>query len=469
MQKFWHHFFWIGLASFFGMALASSVPLLLNQPKLNFEPNFESLASSVSYQAAGIGLLASASTSPQQFNSVVDPIFTPPAAGKVIRADLVAMRLTLYENGQEQATFPILAKGRAGTPWETPAGRYRVLTKEENHFSSFGHVWMPWSLQFFGNFFIHGWPYNNNGKPVPAGYSGGCIRLSTEDAEKVYNFATFDTAVSVYSSTGETASSTEAYYLISQDRPKISAQAYAVADLETGQVVMSKNENQVEPIASVSKLLTALTSLETINQYRDIVVEDAALQAYGFQGGLRAGESLPAGELIYPLLLESSNDAAEVLARFYGRNQFIEQINNKAKAIGLTATKFEDPSGLSSKNVSTARDLAKLAHYLYQSKRFVFDVTTKRERSFGNHEWFNNNKLVGTEGYLGGKNGFTDEARQTQVALFELPLSEFAKRKVAIVILKSSDRENDLTKLVDYLKKNVVFGEKPANPTFKYL
>jgi D-alanyl-D-alanine endopeptidase (penicillin-binding protein 7) len=242
-----------------------------------------------------------------------------------------------------------------------------------------------------------------------------------------------------------------------------------VADLETGQVVMSKNEDQVEPIASVSKLLTALTSLETINQYRDIVVDDASTQTYGHQGGLRVGESLPASELIYPLLLESSNDAAEVLARYYGRNQFIEQINNKAKAIGLTATKFEDPSGLSPKNVSTARDLAKLAHYLYQSKRFVFDVTAKRERSFGNHDWFNNNKLVGTEGYLGGKNGFTDEARQTQVALFELPLSEFTKRKVAVIILKSSDRENDMAKLVDYLKKYVVFGEKPANSTFKYL
>ncbi len=110
-------------------------------------------------------------------------------AADFIEADLEAMKITLYENGVAKETVPIASKGRDGSWWETPTGRYAVLGKETEHFSSIGQVWMPWSIQFYGNFFIHGWPHYDDGTPVPPSYSGGCIRLSNENAEKVFRFA----------------------------------------------------------------------------------------------------------------------------------------------------------------------------------------------------------------------------------------------------------------------------------------
>jgi hypothetical protein len=83
-----------------------------------------------------------------------------------IDVDLAAMTLTLYAEGKEKEKLPVLTKGREGSWWETPTGEYSALLKESNHFSSIGKVWMPWSIQFYGNFFIHGWPYHPDGSPV---------------------------------------------------------------------------------------------------------------------------------------------------------------------------------------------------------------------------------------------------------------------------------------------------------------
>ncbi len=463
MKSFFHYALWVSLAGLFGIALVSLIPptisLALNTVKGDSTHN-------LTYQVVAAGGVVNSPVAPK---NILDPVFTPPAAGKAIRADLSAMKISLYDDGKEVGTFNILAKGKPGTAWETPAGDYHVLTKEENHFSTIGQVWMPWSLQFFGNFFIHGWPYDERGKAVPEGYSGGCIRLSTADAETVYNFATKDTMVSVYGAALTTPALNQAYYLTTNDQPKVTAASYAVADLETGDLIMAKDDETARPIASVSKLLTALTSLDVINQYQVATVGPAAVAAYGTQGNLKAGEKLPINELLFPLLLESSNDAAEVLATHFGRASFINQVNTKAAAIGLTKTHFEDPSGLSPQNVSTARDLARLAKHIYQYKRYIFDVTSQSRHTYNGQTWINSNKLVGTTGYLGGKNGFTDEAEQTQVALFNLPLSEFTQRPVVVVLLKSTDRDKDMSALVNFVKKHAVFGEEPKNPTFHYL
>ncbi len=465
MKSFFHQAVWVTLAGLFGIAVVSLMPQVISLA-YNYTSDY-ALRPKLSYQAVA----ASAAISPTitASDNILDPIFMPPASGKVIRADLSAMKLSLYQDGKEVATYDILSKGRPGTAWETPAGNYRVLTKEENHFSSFGQVWMPWSLQFFGNFFIHGWPYDERGKPVPEGYSGGCIRLAIADAEAVYNFATRGTQVSIYGVDLVTPTSNQTYYLNTDDRPQVSAGSYVVADLVTGDLIIAKNDEIVRPIASVSKLLTALTSLDVVNQYQVANVSLAAVATYGTQGNLTAGEKLPVKELIFPMLLESSNDAAVALSEHFGQANFMTQVNNKATAIGLTKTYLTDPSGLSPQNVSTARDLARLTKYIYQYKRYLFEVTTKKSYTHGEHTWLNRNKLVGTAGYLGGKNGFTDEAGQTQITLFNLPLAEFSERPVVFIILKSTDRDKDLSTLVNFVKRYAVFSEKPKNPTFQYL
>ena len=103
-----------------------------------------------------------------------------------IRVSLKDMKLTLKLKGEIiEKTFNVLSIRDFGK-FATPKGEFKALLKEENHFSSIGKVWMPWSIQFSGNYFIHGWPYYPDGTDVPKGYSGGCIRLSTKDAEELY-------------------------------------------------------------------------------------------------------------------------------------------------------------------------------------------------------------------------------------------------------------------------------------------
>lgn len=462
MKDFWSYAFWSALAGLFAVALVVVVPFA---GKLAYQSISGVVATGETYQTAAA---ASPVLRAELADSVNDPVFTPPESGKAVRADLSAMKLSLYEDGESVATFDIVAKGRPGSYWETPPGDYKILIKEETHYSALGNVWMPWSMQFFGNFFIHGRPYDETGKELPDGYSGGCIRLATADAETVYKFVEAGTQVSVYGGKTEGVA-TNHYDLTSPDKPKLSAQAYAAVDLETGEIIAGQNLDQVFPIASISKLLTAVVSLEIIDQESDVVISKAAAETYGTQGSLAVGEKLPAKELLYPLLLESSNDAAEALARHFGREQFMLALNNKLGAIGLHNTRFEDPSGLSPNNNSTARDLAKLARYIYQSKSYIFELTQEKKHTYKHHVWTNGNKFVNRIDYLGGKNGYIDEAKQTQVALFDLQLSEFVSRPVAVVVLKSDNREKDVETLVQFLDRHAVFNDRPKNSTFQYL
>jgi hypothetical protein len=158
--------------------------------------------------------------------------FSPPQEGRALVADLSGMTLTLYDQGVATATYPILSKGRKGTPWETPGGVYQVLSKEKTHFSSLGHVFMPWSMQFYGNFFIHGWPYDADGNDVPRGYSGGCIRLSTPDAEQVYAFAERGTSVIVRAK-NDVALSGGYYVSTNEPPPTLSATSFVVMVLRS--------------------------------------------------------------------------------------------------------------------------------------------------------------------------------------------------------------------------------------------
>ncbi len=400
---------------------------------------------------------------PVGLGSVSQFAFQKDSNGKVIFANLRDMTITLYEEGNEIDTFKIVSKGRPGTAWETPGGEYTIQTKEENHFSSIGKVWMPYSMQFFGNYFIHGWPYYSGGNPVGEGYSGGCIRLTTEDAQKVYEFSDVGTKVSIYGVDPSAPSAAsvpgESFYLVnsSRSRPNVSALSYLVADMDSGDILMEKSRGMVLPIASISKLMTSLVSLDAINQYSTTTISKTAYETYGNAGMLREGEKILTGELLYPLLLESSNDAAEALAEFYGRKLFIRRMNDKAKAIGLQATSFEDPSGLSENNVSNAEDLFKLTRYIYNYKHFIFELTKKKTYQGLSHTWNNPNHFRSLEAYVGGKNGYTDEAGRTGIALFSLPLSEFENRTVVVILLKSNDRDGDIRSILNYLTQNITY------------
>lgn len=245
---------------------------------------------------------------------------------------------------------------------------------------------------------------------------------------------------------------------------KLEAEAYLIGDLDTGEIILEKNKDSKFPVASVSKLMTATVSLEKQNQDEITTVSKSALATYGKNGGLAVGEKIKIGDLIYPLLLESSNDTAEVLAESSGRNNFLKMMNQKAKDLGMNFTSFEDPSGLSINNKSTPADLFVFAQYLKNEKSALLNLTTKRSYNNKKHIWYNNSQFLGINGYQGGKRGYIDASKQTAVSIFTLPLSSTGFRNIGVVLLRSSDRLKDTQNIISYLNKNVYYGgEKDAD------
>jgi len=251
------------------------------------------------------------------------------------------------------------------------------------------------------------------------------------------------------------------YYYINNDKngePKISAKAYLVGDLNTGEVILSKNQDEQFPIASTSKLMTALVAKKLAKSNETTKITKTALATHGQNGELRLGEKIKITDLIYPLLLESSNDAAEALALYFGRNSFISKMNQEASSLQMNSTSYEDPSGLTPNNQSTVSDLFKLTGYIAQQQSDLLKITTKNSYSTKTHSWSNISQFLGNKEYIGGKSGYTDEAKQTVVSLFNLPLSQTGSRPIAITLLQSQDRKKDVDTILKYLKKNVYYG-----------
>jgi hypothetical protein len=365
---------------------------------------------------------------------------------RFIYADLTAMQLFLYENGEVVDIINILTRGKKGSWWDTPSGIYTAGVRTPKHFSSIGNVYMPWSIQFQGNFFIHGWPYYPDGTPVESTYSGGCIRLSVPDSKKVYDFAAESVRVPILIS-DVPSEARRTPYIAKQTLEGVSAFAYIAADLDNGSVFFSENANDELPIASVTKLMTALVASEYVYLGREIRVSEAMLAANGSTSGLTAGKVFSAHALLYPLLTESSNDAAEVLARFLGRSSFVTFMNAQARSLAMSETVFADPSGISDHNVSTASDLLRLAKYIYEKRSFILDITRGENFDFFGDPVFlglkNFNRLTDIPEFHGGKVGHTTAAQDTMLSVFVIVDDAGVAHPIGISVLGSQHSLTD--------------------------
>jgi poly-gamma-glutamate synthesis protein (capsule biosynthesis protein) len=258
--------------------------------------------------------------------------------------------------------------------------------------------------------------------------------------------------------------STPQYFYTNKNvnEPNVSAKAFLVGDLDTGEVILAKNQDQKFPIASISKLMTALVATKIMSGDDTAKVTKNSLtiegKAEGKNGDLYPGQKIKISDLIYPLLLESSNSAAEVIAEYFDKDSFISKMNQEAVNLKMVSTSYQDPSGLSVGNQSTTSDLFKLTGYLMQNYPDLFKITTNRSYSNKKQSWSNISQFLGQTGYLGGKSGYTDAALQTVVAVFDLPLGQTGYRPVAITLLQSTDRKKDVETILKYLNENVYYG-----------
>ncbi len=257
------------------------------------------------------------------------------------------------------------------------------------------------------------------------------------------------------------ASSTHFAMIDTPSKLTVTAEAYVVVDTTTGEIILEKNAGVAYPIASVSKLITAIVTKEHTDPHHIATVTDDSYNTYGTEGGLYRGERILVTDLLYPLLMESSNDAAEVLARDYGREDFMALMNDKAASLGMEQTTFEDPSGLSPNNVSTAYDLTKLALYIKKAYPELLDITRVKEFGIADHSWKNQNYYLTFPNFLGGKNGFIDEAKKTTLSYFKVnfrgtdPNSKAEERHLALILLRSNDRNQDASNLLSFITRNI--------------
>jgi len=386
------------------------------------------------------------------YNSVRDKMIYEKT--NFIDADLSQMKISVYENGEKTLEFPILTKGKPGSWWETPSGLYKIQSKAKNLFSSFGKVYMPFSLQFQGNFFIHGWPYYPSGEPVSSAYSGGCIRLSTNDAQKIYDLVKIGTPVLVFSD--EFQKDNFAYAL---NAPQVSAKSYLAADIKNNFVFTSKNSQDVLPVASITKLITSLVATDYINLDNAITINKNMLIPTS-KPRLYVGMKISAMNLLYPLLLESSNEAALALSGYLGQENFVNLMNQKAQSLGMTNSQFVDSFGGGDGNVSSPEDLFNLAKYLYNTRSFILNLTAGKLKNTAYGTAFfsdlgNFNLFEAEPSFVGGKIGKTQTAGETMLAIFNVG-KDNNERPIAIIVLGSEGDKikDDIESILNWVKSN---------------
>lgn len=226
--------------------------------------------------------------------------------------------------------------------------------------------------------------------------------------------------------------------------PLLKSNAFMVQDLDSGQVLLERNAQAVTPIASITKLMTAMVTLDARQSLSEqlVISDDDTDKLKGTGSRLVVGTVLTREEMINLALMSSENRAAACLARNYpgGMQAFLDAMNRKAHELGLADTVFHDATGLNPRNVSSARDLARMvtaaAHY-----PLIREFSTTDEKTFpvaGRVQTFRNtNGLVKSPDWQIGvsKTGYISEAGRCLVMQ-----AWFGNRPVAIVLLDSVGR-----------------------------
>ncbi len=241
--------------------------------------------------------------------------------------------------------------------------------------------------------------------------------------------------------------------------PKVDAEAVAIQSLDSGFPFLNYQTYKTWPMASLTKLMTAVVVAEEMGMKKKVQVSQTAIDTEGLAGDFKSGEVYTSEDLLKILLLTSSNDAASAFEEAMGgREAFVHLLNNKAEKLGMTQTIMHDAAGLSDLNQSSASDLMKLARYLIEKHPDIVGWT--RLQSFivqpANdtvvRSVYNINTLTAEARFLGGKTGTSPEARQNLLAFLS-----FGNERVAFIMLGSSDRVKETDKLIDWIRSAYIF------------
>lgn len=244
-----------------------------------------------------------------------------------------------------------------------------------------------------------------------------------------------------------------------KDEPTLNSRIAVAYDRKSGEVIWGKDENKRTAMASTTKIMTAIVTLENCDLTQTVTISKKSAGTGGSRLGLKADDKITMNDLLYGLMLKSGNDAAVAIAETVGGSVegFAELMNEKAKELKLENTHYVTPHGLDDpEHYTTAVELAKLADYALQNETFAKIVNTKNYTVTINgypKSISNTNELLGyLEGVNGVKTGFTNNAGRCLVTSVNRNGFE-----IITVILQADTkkfRTADSIKLIEYIYKN---------------
>jgi serine-type D-Ala-D-Ala carboxypeptidase (penicillin-binding protein 5/6) len=231
---------------------------------------------------------------------------------------------------------------------------------------------------------------------------------------------------------------------------------------EREEVLFEKNSRESLPIASLTKLVSALVITDNYSMdQRAVISSEAAGMPGNGEGNLKAGDAFMVGDLFKAMLVESNNSAVLALAQIKGEEEFVYLMNAKAEDMGLQKTLFSNPTGLDPKdgsiiNQSSAAELAEIAKFITEEKPDIFEILSMAEfdlydtEGLLSHKAVNTNELLGEMPLIiGGKTGETPRSGGCLLLVVQAPKS---RGYLVNVILDSPDRFSEMEKLVDWVK-----------------
>lgn len=246
--------------------------------------------------------------------------------------------------------------------------------------------------------------------------------------------------------------------IASDDIAGLTARAYLVGNIKTGKIYLEKNSSRVLPVASMSKLVTAFVATDMMSSTTVIAISTSTLVVPPDSSNLTLNERFTLQEILQPLLLSSSNIAAEAIATATDRVTFMEMMSSYAWEVGMPQSFFADPSGVSPNNTASARDLFGLSKYLVMYRSDILRITRTAVASIstttehGGHTFTSTHPFVNDPRFIGGKTGRTEEAGETMMTILNI-----GNEPIVFIILGSryGARESDTRILIKEFEKHL--------------
>ncbi len=228
-------------------------------------------------------------------------------------------------------------------------------------------------------------------------------------------------------------------------------------------ILLKKNEEEKMPIASLTKLMTAIVVLENFDLFKNVQISKTA-EKQDDRRLLKAGDSFSAEDLLYDMLIESNNSAAYAFFEAIGPDKFIKLMNLRANEIGLKNTYFSSATGLALTNYSTAKDLADFAKYIFNNDNLIIEIASTPEFDLYNskgvfhHKAYNLNELLKDpelkDRIIAGKTGQTKDAGECLLLILKAPDD---RGYLINVILNAKDRFVEMKKIIDWEDKAYIW------------